>query len=80
MWAENANSEAEKNKKEMLEIFRTKQELNIEIQMKKANLKEVTRIKKKNKENLWNVFKQKLSQTFGSKNTNVIILFLTIQN
>ena len=65
MWAENANSEGEKNKKEMLEIFRTEQELNIEIQMKEANLEEVTRIK--NKENLWNVFKQKLSQTFGSK-------------
>lgn len=102
MWAENANSEAEKNKKELSEILRAKQELDIEIQMKKANLEEITKIKKKNKElreentflkksinilqesidlaesyfktyflknkdNLWNIFKQKLSQTFGSK-------------
>ena len=102
MWAENAKSEAEKNKKELSEILRTKQELDIEIQMKKANLEEITKIKKKNKElseentflkksinilqesidlaesffktyflknkeNLWNIFKQKLSETFGSK-------------
>ena len=67
MWAENAKSEAEKNKKELSEILKTKQELDIEIQMKKANLEEITKIKKKNKENLWNIFKQKLSETFGSK-------------
>ena len=102
MWAENAKSEAEKNKKELSEILRTKQELDIEIHLKKANIEEITKIKKKNKElkeentllkksinilqesidlaescfktyflknkeNLWNIFKQKLSQTFGSR-------------
>lgn len=36
MWAENAKSEAEKNKKELSEILRTKQELDIEIQIKKS--------------------------------------------
>ena len=44
MWAENSNSEAEKNKKELSEILRSKQELDIEIQMKKANIEEITKI------------------------------------
>lgn len=80
MWAENAKSEAEKYKKELSEILRTKQELDIEIQMKKANLEEITKIKKKNKENLWNIFKQNCLKHLVLKNTNVIILFVMIQS
>lgn len=79
MWAENANSEAEKNKKEMLEIFRTKQELNIEIQMKKANLEEVTRIKKIKRTSGMYLNKNCLKHLV-LKNTNVITLFVMIQN
>ena len=39
MWAENAKSEAEKNKKELSEILRTKQELDIEILKSKRKIK-----------------------------------------
>lgn len=65
MWAENAKSEAEKNKKELSEILRTKQELDIEIQMKKANLEEITKIKKKNKE-------LREENTFLKKSINIL--------